>query len=167
MSELTIRPFERRDYPELGNWFHSLAELVQWGGPHITVPLDLRQLDDMRMDPALICRSFDLNGRLVGHGQVRFDKAADTARLCRIGVSPEFRGWGLSQPIARGLLGEAFAKPWVHRAELAVYTFNVAAQRVYEAIGFRAEGINRQVVRVGEDRWDQVMMSLLRPEWRG
>ncbi|PSH68953.1 hypothetical protein CU102_11850 [Phyllobacterium brassicacearum] len=51
------------------------------------------------------------------------------------------------------------------RNNVRVFDFNVAAIAAYERIGFVREGTCRETVRVGQEVWDVVIMSLLRREW--
>ncbi len=51
------------------------------------------------------------------------------------------------------------------RIDLRVYALNSPAIRCYEAAGFQREGVLREGVRVGEELWDVVLMSILRQEW--
>ena len=64
------------------------------------------------------------------------------------------------------LLDKAFEFLEIERAELNVFAFNTPAIRTYERVGFVKEGMRRSSTRVGLQRWDTVVMSLLRDEWR-
>ena len=59
------------------------------------------------------------------------------------------------------------ASPAVYglRNNVRVFDFNVAAIAAYERIGFVREGTCREAVRVGQEVWDVVIMSLLRRGW--
>ena len=59
-----------------------------------------------------------------------------------------------------------FQDPAVERLELNVYTFNAAAIRLYDALGFVREGVRRSLARVGGERWDAVHYSMLRSEYQ-
>jgi RimJ/RimL family protein N-acetyltransferase len=54
----------------------------------------------------------------------------------------------------------------MHKVKLAVFSENAAARRVYQACGFREDGILRDdMFRAGE--WhDQILMSILEDEFR-
>jgi RimJ/RimL family protein N-acetyltransferase len=51
------------------------------------------------------------------------------------------------------------------RIWLGVFPENVRARRTYEAVGFQAEGIARGSAYFDADHRDELIMSLLRPEW--
>jgi RimJ/RimL family protein N-acetyltransferase len=81
----------------------------------------------------------------------------------RIAVADPGRGNG------RALLGAAvdavFRETDAHRLWLGVFPDNVRARRVYEALGFQAEGIARGNAFFGGVHRDELVMALLRPDW--
>ena len=60
----------------------------------------------------------------------------------------------------------AFEKLKLHRLELDVFSFNKRAQRVYEKMGFKMEGIRRDAIFDGQNYADDIIMSILEDEWR-
>ncbi|WP_454085273.1 GNAT family N-acetyltransferase [Georgenia sp. Marseille-Q6866] len=83
----------------------------------------------------------------------------------RILLGPRGRDRGLGSEATRLLLDHAFTHLPLHRVSLGVYAFNPRAQRVYEKAGFVVEGREREALRYDGARVDQVLMSVLRPEW--
>ncbi len=167
---LKLLPFAPAHFSTLASWFGSEAEVVQWGGPAVSFPLDDRQMRAMLDEgkgewPGRLCRMAAEDGALVGHAQVTLNWRHGLAGLCRVGVAPQARGRGLAVPMLRLVLAEAFALPGMERAELNVYTWNRPAIRTYERLGFVHEGVRRSSVRVGSERWDTAIMGLLRAEW--
>lgn len=81
----------------------------------------------------------------------------------RIAVSFPSRGYGRSflNKVLRAVFDETDA--W--RVWLGVFPENTRAQRAYEAVGFRAEGIARGSAFFGGVHRDELVMALLRPEW--
>lgn len=163
-------PFTSAHFATVMGWFTSERELVQWGGPALTHPLTASQLQAMLDErsnglPARLCWMAEREGSLVGHAQLALDRRNGNMLLARVGVAPEARGRGLAIPMLRAVLAEGFAIAEMERAELNVYTWNTAAIRTYEKLGFVAEGVRRSAARVGAERWDTAMMGLLRKEW--
>jgi RimJ/RimL family protein N-acetyltransferase len=64
------------------------------------------------------------------------------------------------------VVDRAFSFGGIERLELNVFSFNTPAIRAYERLGFVREGVRRSSTRVGLDRWDTVMMGMLRTEYR-
>lgn len=83
----------------------------------------------------------------------------------RILLGPRGRNRGLGSEATRLLLDHAFTHLPLHRISLGVYAFNPRALRVYEKAGFVVEGREREALRYDGERVDQVLMSVLRPEW--
>ncbi|MEU8390315.1 GNAT family protein [Micromonospora sp. NPDC048842] len=75
------------------------------------------------------------------------------------------RDRGLGTEAVRLIVGHGFERLGLHRISLEVFAFNPRARRVYEKVGFVAEGVLRQVLRDGDDWVDATVMSILAPEW--
>lgn len=166
----SLVPFAPDHFPILIGWFRTEADLVQWGGPRVRFPLSTDQLEVMRAEaqgtpPDRASWMAKHDGALVGHAQLAFDWRHGNALLSRVAVAPSMRGSGLAGPVLRLVVNQAFERPEIERVELNVYTWNANAIRVYERLGFRAEGVRRSSVRVGDERWDTAGMGLLRSEW--
>ena len=58
-----------------------------------------------------------------------------------------------------------FRETDAHRLWLGVFPDNARARRVYEALGFRPEGLARGSASFGGVHRDDLVMALLRPEW--
>ena len=64
------------------------------------------------------------------------------------------------------LLAFAFDELNLHRVFLTVFSYNAAAIRLYETLGFRREGVFREHLECGGQRHDMLLYGLLRREWR-
>jgi RimJ/RimL family protein N-acetyltransferase len=166
-----LRPFSHADIPPLLTWFQTPADLVQWGGPGRKFPLDEAQMlallaETTSPHPARRIWAGDRHGTLAAIASV-LDGGQGTALLTMVGIAPDARGQGLAAPFIGQVLKAVFQDPGIERLELNVYTFNAAALRLYDALGFVREGIRRSLARVGEERWDAAHYSMLRAEYRG
>lgn len=170
---LTLKPFTAQHYATLSGWFGNQMQVVQWGGPGLTYPLDSAQFDSMLEEtdgthPRRRCwMAEDGVANPVGHAQLAYDWENGVARIARVGIAPAMRGRRLSVPMLRLVLAEAFAEAAIERLELNVYSWNVAAIRTYSKLGFVPEGVRRSSVKVGDERWDTAIMGMLRSEWNG
>jgi RimJ/RimL family protein N-acetyltransferase len=80
-------------------------------------------------------------------------------------IGPAGRGRGLGTEATRLIVGYGFERIGLHRIQLDVYTDNHRACRVYEKVGFTAEGVRREV-QLREGTWrDELVMSILSQEW--
>jgi RimJ/RimL family protein N-acetyltransferase len=168
---LQLTPFTPHHYELLCSWFGTEKELIQWGGWGLTYPLDAAQLDQMLAEgagpkPARLCWMVEAtDGVPVGHVQLALDWQNGIGRIARVGLAPEKRGQRLAVPMLRLVLAQAFALEAIERVELNVFTWNRAAIRTYETLGFVHEGVRRSSAKAGDERWDTAMMGMLRGEW--
>lgn len=169
---LSLVAFKPDHFETLMTWFESERDLVQWTGTGVRFPLDAAQLLEMIAEneaepPAWLCWSALLGEEIVGHAQLALDRRNGNGLVARIALAPGHRGKGLARPLLEEVVGRGFDLAWLERLELNVYSFNAAAIRAYERAGFVREGVRRASARVGAERWDTVMMALLRSEWAG
>ncbi|SDS92615.1 GNAT family N-acetyltransferase [Microlunatus soli] len=128
--------------------------LRQWYGT--------RQDHADRLDLALVDRAHD---RLVGEVVLNeLDPDNDSCNI-RILIGPQGRDRGLGTEAMRLMVDHAFSSTDLYRLELGVFAFNPRAVRVYEKVGFVVEGTRRAAFRFDDQRIDDVMMSIIRPEW--
>ena len=74
-------------------------------------------------------------------------------------------GNGVGRRLLRAVVDTIFADTYAHRVWLGVFPENARARSVYEAIGFKAEGVARGSAFFGGVHRDELIMSVLRPEW--
>ena len=81
----------------------------------------------------------------------------------RIAVSSP--GNGLGRRLLAAVVGAIFRDTDAHRVWLGVFPGNERARRVYEAVGFKAEGVARGSAFFGGVHRDELIMAILRTEW--
>lgn len=115
-----------------------------------------------RLDLAVVDRA---SGRCVG--EVVLNDVTPGNRTCgfRTGLGPGGRDRGLGTEAVRMIVGHGFDRLGMHRISLEVYAFNPRARRVYENVGFVAEGVLRDALRWDGQWIDATVMSMLAPEW--
>jgi len=82
----------------------------------------------------------------------------------RIAVSHP--GCGYGRLLLSKVIDAAFEETDAWRLWLGVFPQNTRARRAYEGVGFKAEGIARGSAFFGGVYRDELIMALLRPEWR-
>ncbi len=102
-------------------------------------------------------------------GLVGIDRRRGTAELGRMLIGESrARGKGFGRAATRLLLRYAFERVGLSRVSLEVQEENARAIGVYEACGFRREGVLRGSYQDERGiRRDKVLMAILRPEWAG
>lgn len=104
----------------------------------------------------------DLIGEVVLNNVDRMNKSASL----RIAIwDPSERNKGYGSEAAALLIQHGFDKLGLNRIELAVYSFNPQARRVYEKLGFQVEGTKREALIWYGEVVDAHVMSLLRSEY--
>ncbi|WP_245730357.1 GNAT family N-acetyltransferase [Micromonospora pallida] len=133
---------------------HSEEKLVHW--------YDTRNAQTDRLDLAVVDRA---TGACVGEVVLNQWDAHNRSCNFRTLIGPGGRDRGLGTEAVRLIVGHGFERLGLHRISLEVYHFNPRARRVYEKVGFVAEGVLRDALR-DDDRWvDATVMSILAPEW--
>ena len=171
LPDIRLRPFQPQDYPRLLAAIDNPEALMQWAGPFFRYPLDTTQLEGYRASAEgqaatrRIYTACDATGQPVGHIELN-DIDGHAARLCRVLVDPSRREQGLGRAMVRRALQVGFDELHLHRIELGVFDFNLAAIRCYEQEGFVREGHLREVRRVGGAFWSLDLMAILEDEWR-
>lgn len=168
---MRLRPFDRADIPSLLAWVESPDALYEWAGPLFTYPLNAEQLERYWLtatgDPPTRRLFTALAGdEPVGHIALdRIDRRHNSATLARVLIAPGRRGQGLGRQMVQLALAVAFDELRLHRVELFVFDFNQAALACYARAGLRREGLLRDAVRMGNEYWSVVQMSMLESEW--
>ena len=79
---------------------------------------------------------------------------------------PAHQGQGYGTEALRLILDYGFGILQLHRIELNVYDFNERAAHVYEKVGFKVEGRQRDALFYDHKYHDAILMSMLEDEYR-
>ncbi|PTL40119.1 GNAT family N-acetyltransferase [Alkalicoccus saliphilus] len=169
---IILRSFQPEDDEKLIKWINSPELLVQWGGSDFNYPLTKSQLEKyrkrMQEGRLRIYSAVNEEGEIIGHISLDYiDKKNESARICRVLIGSEAdRGQGKGQEMMRQVLHTAFEEMQLHRVSLGVFDFNLSAAAAYKKVGFVKEGRLRDKVKVGEEFWSLLEMSMLSNEWK-
>jgi RimJ/RimL family protein N-acetyltransferase len=95
----------------------------------------------------------------------QIDRTNNNANI-RIAIfSPDDYGGGYGTEAMRLMVDYGFRELKLHRIELGVYAFNPRAIRVYEKVGFKREGVLRDILFYDREYHDEIVMSILEYEW--
>lgn len=171
---VTLRPFREEDLPhleaaindpEVGRLtgsVHSSDQVDRYPREKLREWYTTRNDQTDRLDLAVVELA---TGTCVGEVVLNeWDEGNETCNF-RILLGPAGQGRGLGTEATRLIIGYAFEHLPLHRIELEVYAFNPRAQRAYEKAGFVVEGRRRDALRFDGERYDAIVMSVLRPEW--
>jgi RimJ/RimL family protein N-acetyltransferase len=175
---VVLRPFVlERDASALREMLQDPEALKLTGSTH--GPDDMREWDDAaearfwdwystrnqqadRLDLAVVDRA---SGQVVGEVVLNDWDSGNRSCGFRIILGPCGRDRGLGTESVRLIVGHGFEQLQMHRIALEVYSHNVRARRVYEKVGFVAEGVLRDALRWGDEWFDATVMSILAPDW--
>ncbi|MET8010264.1 GNAT family protein [Streptomyces sp. NPDC005271] len=167
-EKVVLRPFTADDAPAMARILDD-AEVRTFTGSSGSFDearprswYGSRKDQDDRLDLAVVDRA---SGALVG--EVVLHEWDEPNQNCafRTLIGAAGRGRGLGTEAVRLIVGHGFERLGLHRISLGVYAFNPRARRVYEKVGFVAEGTEREAL-LHEGEWiDAVRMSLLKREW--
>lgn len=83
-----------------------------------------------------------------------------------IGIgSPANRRKGYGKEAMQLALRFAFHELNLHRIQLSVFSYNEAAIRLYEGLGFQREGVFREFILRDGQRYDMILYGILAREW--
>jgi ribosomal protein S18 acetylase RimI-like enzyme len=110
--------------------------------------------------PTNVIFVWEVDGRLLGMARVGSDgrpKTGHIGMITGVFVHPEARGQGVGKRLIRACLEWAKAQD-LARVTLSVAAVNTAAIRVYMACGFSVYGVDPDVIRIGSDSYDELLM---------
>ncbi len=100
----------------------------------------------------------------VGFALSKLDFKSDIFELRRIAISEKGMGYGKEVIIA--LMQYAFEEQHMNRFWLDVYPDNARGIKLYESIGMHREGVLRQNYKSERGYLDQIIYSMLKPEYQ-
>jgi RimJ/RimL family protein N-acetyltransferase len=176
--DITLREFTRDDIPQLIGWVNPGGPdfFVRWAGTAFDYPLTEAQLEAHLADAAgeeperRVFAAVDAaTGQVVGHAELsRIDRQNRSATISRLLVGePSARGKGAGREIVSRVLDIAFGEMSLHRVDLYVLEFHVAALSMYKALGFKTEGHLVEARRAGDRYWNAYYMAMLEEQWPG
>jgi RimJ/RimL family protein N-acetyltransferase len=100
----------------------------------------------------------------VGFAILRDWNSADgITLLMRIAMAEPGQGHG--KAFLRAIIARVFTETACHRFWVGQFPDNSRARHVYESAGFTAEGIARGNIYLNGRHRDELILSILRPEW--
>lgn len=155
---MELRSFEKDDYELLISWIDSEKLNYLWGGPKFEFPLDSEQISRHCSLPEVFPFIFVVSGESAGY--VELFKVAETHfRICRVFVSNDFRGRGISKNMLGQLIELARKKYHTRVLSLAVFEQNVVAKKCYESLGFSVTSIENSTRSFNGENWGLLHME--------
>ncbi len=168
-------PDAERDAEIVSKWTHDL-DYLRLLSAEVARPLSpfqiKKQYEEMDKD-AEKHNAFNFairlkdDDRLIGFARLfRIEWTHGTGSL-QIGIGERAdRGKGYGTEVLHMLLRYAFDEINLYRLAATTAEYNAGAIRFFERAGFVVEVRRRQAIQRDGQRWDAVMMGLLRDEWK-
>ena len=166
---VTIRQFERTDIPKKVEWINN-PENNQFLHYDIPICIDKTEKwfdshigEDTRYDAVI-----EADGVPVGTiGLLSIDSKNSKAEYYIAMGEVKYKGKGIAKEASRLLLHYAFDSLGLNRVYLFTEVRNIAAQKLFERVGFKQEGVIRQDILSHGKFVDRFAYGLLREEWIG
>lgn len=161
-----LRLIELEDLEEVRNLHNEPSTLNQLSdNRYVTASMQelwFRKLQDSVTSFRYVCRDIDSNDLV---GVFRVDNLDTLNRSVMIGldVSQKFRRNGYATEIYKFFIEYLFDKKNFHRLYLSTLSTNIAAQGLYENLGFMQEGIFRDAIFRNNEYVDLINYSLINP----
>jgi len=171
MSDVTLRELERTDLTAVNAWRadYSLVELLGGNFRHVGSEVDGRWFDAYlaaRTNNVRLAICLKETGEIVGVVYLTsidwLNRSAEFS--IQIGARSA-RGRGIGESATRQMLRHAFLDLNLRRISLTVLLSNKRALRLYERVGFKAEGLFRQALFKDGAYLDVASMALLSDEF--
>ena len=165
--EIRIRQFERADIPKKGEWINN-PENNQF--LHYDIPISIEGTeqwfdshagDDSRYDAVI-----EVDGVAVGTiGLLDIDKKNSRAEYYIAMGETAYKGKGIAKEASKLILDYGFTTIGLNRIYLYTEIDNVAAQRLFEKVGFIREGLLRHDILSHGKYVDRIIYGVLREDW--
>ena len=177
-DKVILRPFEEKDYevmfeileePELRKLTGSVSCEEEANIPSdpeekekITKWYSSRNEQSDRLDLAVVHKE---SGRLIG--EVVFNEYEEEAGNVNFRVLLSNSGCdkGMGAEAVSIFIKYGMEELQLHRISLEVYSFNPRAERVYQKVGFKLEGIKREEFLYNDEYIDTKMYGMLRSDY--
>jgi RimJ/RimL family protein N-acetyltransferase len=161
----------KEDVPTIARWHQDLEFTANIGTPGEAHSLEMRQEfyeknSRMRADSVEFAMILLSTGQLVGFGGL-FDISRVMTATLFVGIGePDLWNKGLGTEATRLVCEYGFFFRNLYSIKVEVNGYNRRAIRLYERLGFKLVGRVRGAIMLNGDRYDQVVMDLLRQEFK-
>lgn len=157
---IKLKSFKIEDWEYLKNWISSESELIQFSGQIFTFPIDKKQVERYLSDSTRTVFKIETEDKqIIGIAEISIPYE-NTAKLARVLIGEKsMRGKGIGTELINKLTDYGFKKLKKDRIILNVYTWNIAAIKCYEKVGFFKTNKPIMLVKVGTEAWKTIEME--------
>ena len=168
-ARITIRKFEKSDIPKKVEWINNPANNRFL---HYNIPLSVegteRWFDSHQGETTRYDAVIEADGVPVGTiGLLSIDRKNSKAEYYIAMGETAYKGKGVAKEASRLILAYGFEELGLNRIYLFTEADNIAAQKLFERVGFKREGILKQDVYSHGAFADRIAYGYLKEEWKG
>jgi diamine N-acetyltransferase len=165
--KISIRKFERTDIPKKVEWINN-PENNQF--LHYDIPISVegteRWFDSHEGETTRFDAVIEADGVPVGTiGLLEIDRKNSKAEYYIAMGETKYKGKGIAKEASRLILSYGFEELGLNRIYLFTEVENVAAQKLFESVGFVREGVIRQDIVSHGKYVDRIAYGFLREDW--
>ncbi|HBC3375468.1 TPA: GNAT family N-acetyltransferase [Vibrio parahaemolyticus] len=153
-----LRQFSEHDAPEISSWFSSREESLLWGGRVFSWPIETAEIINRSHQKEIEFLTLSNGSDVLGFIELQH-VSPDEMRLCRVAVSPKFRGQGMGKALVSLSLEEIKKRKQYQVVTLAVFTKNETAHKCYKSLGFVVVDKGPKFKEFSGERWPLVQME--------
>ncbi|KAH8922951.1 acyl-CoA N-acyltransferase [Atractiella rhizophila] len=105
-------------------------------------------------------------GEIIGRMTLSQQNHLQRSSAFMIMLGTKYQGKGYGKEALIWLLEQGFCHQNLHKIKGEVFAWNEPAKRLYESIGFKIEGVERDCIFQGGAWQDNILMGMLESEWR-
>ena len=169
-TKVYLRPLEREDAPLFVPWLNDAAvtRTLEIFYRPINLQTELDFIDNVYKSEhdivlGIVPKDTDTLIGVTGLHRLEFKHRRAVFAIC-IGEKGAW-GKGYGSETTALMTGYAFETLNLNRVGLEVYEDNEPGIKAYEKVGFKREGILRQMMYREGRYWNKLIMSILREEW--
>lgn len=168
-ARITIRKFEKSDIPKKVEWINNPANNRFL---HYDIPLSVegteRWFDSHQGETTRYDAVIEADGVPVGTiGLLSIDRKNSKAEYYIAMGETSYKGKGVAKEASKLILAYGFEELGLNRIYLFTEVDNIAAQKLFERVGFKREGILKQEVYSHGAFADRIAYGYLKEEWKG
>ncbi|OOE39910.1 GNAT family N-acetyltransferase [Salinivibrio kushneri] len=154
-----LRQFSVHDAPEISSWFSSREESLLWGGRVFSWPIETSEIIKRSHQKDIEFLTLSSGSDVLGFIELQH-VSLNEMRLCRVTVSPKFRGQGVGKALVTLSLEEIKKRKQYQIVTLAVFAKNKTAYNCYKSLGFIAVDKAPKFKDFFGERWPLVQMEI-------
>ncbi|HOJ37270.1 MAG TPA: GNAT family protein [Ignavibacteriales bacterium] len=168
-----MKYFQLEDIEWLIEQFKTNQEQFYWTANVFPFLLDAKTLTEHLKfanynNARRYCYKYIIDNKIIGYCELNnIDYQNKLATVSRVVIDKNFRKRGFCYKMLKNLLNFAFYDLKLHRIELLVLEENIPAYNCYLKLGFKSEGILRDIRFFNNKFYSAYLMSILENEYIG